>query len=278
MNKWGFGARALAGAAALAMAGAALAQQQAPAAAPAAEPAPQGPIPRATAYAELAKLPNFSGIWTTDRRALGNAGPPARIQFTAAGQAMSDAFRAKQAAEGVNQEAQQHCYPPGIPGVMNQPYPIELSFQPGMVLIFAEAYAQQRRIYTDGRPLPEDPDLFFNGNSVGHWEGDTLIVDTVGFSPLTNLTAGIPHTEKSKVRERIWLQGPDTLRIETTITEPDLLAAPYVTQAAFARRPDYVIREYVCAENNRLVGGEGGANIDLGLDEEEDPFAGLDDE
>ena len=77
----------------------------------------------------------------------------------------------------------------------------------------------------------------------------------------------------------IWLEG-EHLRIETTITDPDVLAAPYVTQAAYARKPDWEIREYVCAENNRLVSDEeGAANIDLGLEEdgEDDPFGGLDD-
>jgi hypothetical protein len=254
-----------AGAAALALGGAATAQDAA--------------IPRAEAYAALASLPDFGGVWGSDRRALGDAGPPARPQLTPAAQARLDAFRARQEAEGVSQFAQANCIPPGMPSVMGQPYPIEIAFQPGKVTLFAEAYAQQRRIYTDGRALPEDPDLLFNGNSVGHWEGDTLIVDTVGLSPLTNLTMGIPNTPTTRIRERIWLQAPDVLRIETTVTDPEVLAAPYVTQAAYRRRTEWDIREYVCAENNRLTDEEGGANIDLGLGEdEEDPFGSLDDE
>ena len=236
-------------------------------------------VPRASAYAALANLPDFTGIWGADRRALGNSGPPARPQLTAAAQQQLDAFRAQQEAEGVSQFAQAHCLPPGMPSVMNQPYPISIAYEPGLVTIFAEAYAQQRRVYTDGRALPEDPDLLFNGTSVGHWDGDTLEIDTVGFSPMTNLTIGIPNTPKTRIHEKIWREG-EFLRIETTITDPDVLAAPYVTQAAYARKPDWEIREYVCAENNRLVSGEeGGANIDLGLEEgaEDDPFGGLDD-
>ncbi len=266
MQAWAIWARAATGAAALALAGSALAQDEA--------------VPRAQAYGSLANLPDFSGIWGSDRAALGQLGPPQRPQLTPAAQAALDAFRKKQQEEGVSQFAQAHCLPPGMPSVMNQPYPIEIAFQPDKVTIFAEAYAQQRRIYTDGRELPEDPDLLFNGTSVGHWEGDTLVVDTVGFSPLTNLTMGIPNTPTTRIRERIWLQGANVLRIETTITDPAVLAAPYVTQAAFSRRPNWEIREYVCAENNRLMSGEeGGANIDLGLDEEgEDPFGSLDEE
>jgi len=242
--------------------------------------AQEAAVPRAEAYAALAALPDFGGVWGADRRALGDAGPPARPQLTPAAQARLDAFRRKQEEEGVSQFAQAMCIPPGMPSVMNQPYPIEIALQPDKVTLFAEAYGQQRRIYTDGRDLPEDPDLLFNGTSIGRWEGDTLIVETVGFSPLTNLTMGIPNTPTTRIRERIWLQAPDVLRIETTITDPEVLTAPFVSQAAYRRRPDWEIREYVCAENNRLESGEAGAaNIDLGLDEEdEDPFGSLDDE
>lgn len=259
MHGWAIVARAAVGAAAVMLSGSVTAQDAA--------------APRATAYADLAKLPDFDGVWGADRAALGNAGPPARPQLTPAAQAQLDAFRKKQEEEGVSQFAQANCLPPGMPSVMSQPYPIEIAFQPDKVTIFAEAYAQHRRIYTDGRELPEDPDLLFNGTSVGHWDGDTLIVDTVGFSPLTNLTMGIPNTPKTHIRERIWLQGPEILRIETTITDPDVLAAPFVQQAAYKRRPEWDIREYVCAENNRLTSGEeGAANIDLGLEDDEDPF------
>ena len=63
------------------------------------------------------------------------------------------------------------------------------------------------------------------------------------------------------------------LRTETTITDPGVLAEPLVSQMAFRKEPEWTIREYVCEENNRLTSGtEGGSNIDLGLDEEEDPF------
>ena len=115
--------------AALALAGGALAQDAA--------------VPRATAYGDLARLPDFGGVWGADRSALGNAGPPARPQLTPAAQAQLDAFRQKQEAEGVSQFAQAHCIPPGMPSVMGQPYPIEIAFQPDKVTIFAEAYGQQ---------------------------------------------------------------------------------------------------------------------------------------
>lgn len=262
MQAWAIFARALAGGAALAMATAAPAQEA---------------IPRADGYAEIERLPDWSGVWAPDWSLLfggGAGGPPAQPQLTPAAAEKLAAFRAKQAAEGVDQYAQAHCIPPGMPGIMRQPYPIEVMFNPGRVTIFAETYSQARRIYTDGRPLPEDPDPLFNGNSVGRWDGDTLYVETVGFSEFAgDIGAGIPHGPNMKIAEKIWLDKPGVLRIETTITDPDVLTAPYVQQLAFRKEAGWEIREYVCEENNRLTSGtEGGSNIDLGLDEEEDPF------
>ena len=156
---------AIAGAAALAMATATFAQD--------------APVPRADGYAELERLPDWSGVWAPDWSLLfggGAGGPPPQPQLTPAAAEKLAAFRAKQAAEGVDQYAQAHCIPPGMPGIMRQPYPIEILFTPGRVTIFAETYSQARRIYTDGRALPDDPDTLFNGTSVGRWNGDTLLV------------------------------------------------------------------------------------------------------
>ena len=109
-----------------------------------------------------------------------------------------------------------NCLPPGMPGIMGQPYPMEFLLTPGKVTIVIEAYTQVRHIYTDGRALPPDPDLKFHGTSVGRWEGDTLVVDTVGFSPLTQLDRGVPHGDKMRILERFRLTDPDTMSIETT--------------------------------------------------------------
>lgn len=272
---WG---RAVAGTAALALAVASpgAQAQTAPAQTAAATPAQAAPIPRADGYAELERLPDFNGVWGPDWGSLFAATGGRRAaepKLTPPAQAKLDAFRAKQAAEGVDQFKQVHCIPPGMPQIMRQPYPIEFLFTPGRVTIFAETYSQARRIYTDGRPVPEDPDFLFNGTSVGHWDGDVLEVDTVGFSPVVEIANGIPHGEKMKIHERIWLETPDMLRITTTITDPDVLTEPYVQELAFKREKTWEIREYVCEENNRLTSEEGGANIDLDLEgSADDPF------
>lgn len=122
---------------------------------------------------------------------------------------------------------------------------------PGKVTIVIEAYTQVRHIYTDGRKLPDDPDPKFFGTSVGHWDGDTLVVDSVGFSPQTQLAAGVPHSDKMRISERFRLTGPDTMSIETTITDPEALTAPYTTTSSLSRHRNWTITEYICEENNR---------------------------
>src|SRR5262249_43817992 len=94
-----------------------------------------------------------------------------------------------------------NCLPPGMPGIMGQPYPMEFLMTPGKVTIIIEAYTQVRHIYTDGRSLPEDPDPKFFGTSIGHWQGDTLVAETVGFNDHVQLARGVPHSDKMKIVE-----------------------------------------------------------------------------
>jgi hypothetical protein len=151
-----------------------------------------------------------------------------------------------------------------MPGIMGQPYPMEFLFTPGQVTIVIEAYTQVRHIYTDGRRLPEDPDLTFQGTSVGRWEGDSLVVDTVGFSPLTQIAPGVPHGDRMRIHERFRLTDPETMSIETTIEDPAALAAPFTSTRTLKRHRNWTIAEYVCEENNRnSVDASGKAGINL---------------
>ena len=228
---------------------------------------------RASGYADVAQLPDWTGIWYPDWSLLFSSRAAARPVLTPTAQAAYDAYLESIRANGPNQEAQALCLPPGVPGIMQLPFPIEILFSPGRVTIITEAYEQTRRIYTDGRalPSPEEMEIFYNGTSVGFWEGDRLVIDTVGLHPRTNIVAGIPHTEASRVHEHIWMQAPGELIVEFTITNPEILAQPFVTRMAYKLDNEFPLREYVCAENNRLTSGEDGANIDLGFDHLDDP-------
>jgi hypothetical protein len=185
----------------------------------------------------------------------------------AAGPSLTPEYAARKKAFDANPPEDSetaNCLPPGMPGIMGQPYPMEFLFTPGQVTIVIEAYTQVRHIYTDGRALPDDPDLTFQGTSVGRWEGDTLVVETVGFSPLTQLERGVPHGSRMRIRERFRLSEPDTMTIETTIVDPDVLAAPFTSMRLLKRHRNWTIAEYVCEENNRnSVDANGKAGVNL---------------
>jgi hypothetical protein len=218
--------------------------------------------PTAADWAALAKLPDFTGVWEI---AMGGGG--GRGRGLPQGPALTPAAAAKRKElQSLGREDNQtaNCVPPGMPGIMGQPYPMEFLLTPGKVTIVIEAYTQVRHIYTDGRTLPDDPDLKFHGTSVGRWEGSALVVDSIGFSPLTELAGNVPHSDKMRIRERFTLTGPDTMNIETTVTDPEVLTAPFTTTRALQRHRSWTIAEYVCQENNRnFVDEKGKAGIRL---------------
>ena len=239
-------------------------------------PAPaQETLGRATDYAEVMAWPDWSGVWSPGVSAASRTTPtPPRL--TPEAQAIVDAFEAGK-ARGENLQTQAaNCVPSGMPVIMRLPYPIEFVYSPGRVTILIETYSEIRRIYLDGRPLPEDPDPFFNGHSVGHWvEGDTLVVDTIGISPLVSIVPGLHATENTRFVERITRVAPDRLVDEITVTDPALFVEPYVMVQTYKLEPGWEMREYVCQENNRDgADAQGRPLMDLG---EDDPFAALDD-
>jgi hypothetical protein len=236
-------------------------------------PAPAKDVPRATEYQQVTQWPDWTGIWYPDWSKLfaDRAKPPV---LTPKAQAKLDAFNEKYKDTGPPLYLQAHCLPPGMPGMMQQPYPIEFLYSPNRVTIITEAYEQVRRVYLD-KELPKDPDLFFAGNSVGHWEGDVLVVDSNGFNLLTSIAPGIGHSDKMTTQERFYLTSPKQLVDEITIEDPETLAEPYHTKVVYKLDNSFPMREYVCGENNRLESGENGANIDLKLDDKDDPFANL---
>lgn len=230
--------------------------------------------PRAEGYEGVLDLPDWSGTWHQDwSRLFGVVVSP--VVLTPEAQAVQDDYAARYAEHGPPLDAEARCLPPGMPLIMGVGgMPIEFLFSPDRVTILTEAYGQARRVFTDGRDLPEDPEPFFNGTSVGHWEGDVLVVETVGLHELNPFARGIyvPHSPQMRVHERIYLTDDDALTMEIVVTDPPVLAEPHQLNLYFKRQNEFPIREYVCAENNRLVSDEDGANVDLGLDDEGDPF------
>jgi hypothetical protein len=212
--------------------------------------------PTARDWAAMANLPDFSGVWERGGGggrgrggARGRGGGPGRASGPTPTPEYAALAEQLRASAGASQSA--NCLPPGMPGIMSQPYPMEFLMTPGKVTIVIEAYTEVRHIYTDGRELPEDPDPGFFGTSIGHWEGDTLVAETIGFNDLVRIGRGLPHSDQMKITERFSLLDDDTMQIETTISDPKALTEPYTTYATLARHRDWTIAEYVCEENNR---------------------------
>lgn len=160
------------------------------------------------------------------------------------------------------------CEPPGMPGIMTQPYNLEFLFTPGRVTLIQEAYMQVRRIFTDGRPLPEDPDPTYNGNSIGRWEGDTLVVTTVGLREGGTMGRwGITYSDKVKLTERIHLDpvNKNILIVENTFEDPNALIAPWHSVYKFKRERGFDQIEFVCAQNDRNPINEQGEVEFLGV-------------
>jgi hypothetical protein len=212
---------------------------------------PQASGPQGDTWASIGKLPDWQGIWELNWRGGGGlaAARPAPPKLTPAAQAKLDAYRKAQQSGKNEQPEQANCLPPGMPQMMTQPYPIEFLYSPGKVAIAVEAYMQLRQVFTDGRPHPKDPDQLFNGHSIGHWEGDTLVVDTVGFVPWSMLSPGIGHSDEMHIVERIRRTAPDMMEIKQTITDPKVLVEPWTVSHYYKLVKDD-LREYECEQNN----------------------------
>ena len=148
----------------------------------------------------------------------------------------------------------------GYPMMMDSPAPFEIVFGPDRVLIY-NLYRELRVIYTDGRPHPPEDDLWPTtwGNSIGHWEGDTLVIDTIMVTnPNEFFQGGPPLSEEARYIERVRLDG-DKLRLELTIEDPVTLSAPWKLDLALVRDEGFDRMIQVDWTNDR-TGTEGDLN------------------
>jgi hypothetical protein len=216
-------------------------------------------------WSSIAALPDWSGVWELDWQRTGLAAMrPSPPKLTPEYQKRFDEYRAGM-ERGENQQGQTaNCVPPGMPQIMTQPYPVEFLFTPGKVTVAIEAYSQMRRVFTDGRKHPADPDPTFQGHSIGHWEGDTLVIDTIGFIPTSLISMGVGHSDQMRIVERIHKIAADTMEISTTIIDPKVLLEPWTVARNYVRHKDWDMQEYVCTENNRdSADAQGHAGINL---------------
>lgn len=143
--------------------------------------------------------------------------------------------------------------PAGMPRMVNQPDGYDWIVTPGQVWETTENAGGVRRIFTDGRGHPKTLTPTYNGHSIGHWEGDTLVVDTVGMMGDSIIDrTGIQLSDQRHVVERIRRIDADTLEDQLTIEDPVALTGPWRVTKTFRRQPaGTYIFDYACAENNR---------------------------
>ncbi|MBU0557791.1 MAG: hypothetical protein KKD64_13475 [Alphaproteobacteria bacterium] len=145
------------------------------------------------------------------------------------------------------------CLPEGMPLIMGAIFPIQILQNPGQVTVLAEFLTQTRRIHL-GKTMPalEDIPPYYYGYSVGHWEGDTLVVTTASIREDTEFY-DIPHSREMKITERIRLTEPGYMENRITIEDPAILAEPYRFTYGYKRNDAYEINEYFCTSSDQLI-------------------------
>ena len=143
-----------------------------------------------------------------------------------------------------------NCLPPGVPRIMLIPFPMQVIQIPGEVILLFEYDHYIRHIYLDRREHPKELDLSWMGDSIGWWEGNTLVVDTAGLNDKTWLDqVGHPHSDALHVVEHIRRIDRDTLQDDLTIDDPKAYKKPWTGQQVFKRRPTWHLLEYVCTDD-----------------------------
>ncbi len=198
---------------------------------------PSGPTPR-TADGK----PDFSGVWYAQRPV--DPGKPEALPWV-------EALFQERVANNSKDAPGAHCLTRGVTAA-GALFPYKLVQTPTLlVMLFEDDIPSHRQVFLDGRGHPKDPNPSWMGHSIGRWEGDALVVDTVGFNDRSWLDPqGHAHTEKLRVTER--LRRPDLghLEIEFTIDDPGAYAKPWTIKRIADLDPDDDIGEYVC-ENNK---------------------------
>ncbi len=147
-----------------------------------------------------------------------------------------------------------HCNLPGVPQVNAVPYPYKILQSPAQITILYEAIRTFREIFTDGRKFPQDMQPAWLGYSIGHWDGDTLIVETAGQNDKSWLdSGGHPHSEQLRVTEKFHRRNFGTIDLETTIDDPGAYSKSWTVNYELRLMPDTELLEYVCTENNKDV-------------------------
>jgi hypothetical protein len=198
--------------------------------------------------------PDLSGVW------MPNSGPLQNLALGVAGGDVpylpwsAELVKARAGGARGKDDPAAYCVP-GMPKLVVLPYPYKIFQMPGVTVILYEGFTTFRQIFTDGRALPKDPQPSWLGYSVGKWDGDTFVVDTIGINEKTWMdNAGRPHSDALHVTERYRRRSVGAMDVTLTIDDPKAYSRPWTVNASPSRLVvDQDLLEYVCTENNRDV-------------------------
>ena len=153
------------------------------------------------------------------------------------------------------------CLPAGVPDMMMGNGVMQILETPDQVTILRQEFTFFRVIHLDSKH-PADPDPGYLGHSIGHWDGGTLVVDTIGLSDRTQIKGVIPHTEALHVVERFRRTGPDRLSITATVDDPKTFTKPW-TLATTLKRESGELMEYFCDNNRNAPDASGHTSVQM---------------
>jgi hypothetical protein len=204
--------------------------------------------------------PDISGTyWATSYSAhiavLGGGEPP----LSAAGRKAYAKIQAGLKDGTVVDKARQVCIPDGVPRVLETPYPFEVFQIPTDEVTFVYEMNHEYRVIALNQPIPTQKSIaaepFYNGHSVGHWEGNALVVNTVGYNDKTFLDAsGLPHSDSMTTLERIRKVG-DQLEDVITIHDPETYTRDWQARFVYRQRNDVRLEDYACNDTHRDLSG-----------------------
>jgi hypothetical protein len=217
---------------------------------------------------------NITGVWAPYRAPRGSdpkLSPPPASPIVLKGE-YAKAYEERRAAEAEASKRGEplatlgsQCVPYGMPTMMSvASYPAEILQTAGQVTIITEAFSEVRRVYLD-KPQEKIEDVApgYYGRSVGKWEGDTLVIDTIAIKTSVAGYRGIPHSDQMRITERIRKITPDVLHNQITIEDPVTLEKPMTYTLAYQRLPGYEMVEFVCENNRGYVDEKGSLRIKL---------------
>jgi hypothetical protein len=209
-----------------------------------------------------APVRDLSGTWMGPRGTFGPDGPP-RYAVSLAADLPEGSVKLKPHALAILRERYEQlgkdnpfsrCLPAGVPAAWMQPAPIKIAQNRGVTFVLYETRGMYRQIFTDGRPLPKDPNPSWMGYSVGRWDGDVFVAETIGFNDKTWLDGiGYPHGERMRVTERFHRRDFGHLDLEVTIDDEEFYEKPWTVKVVLELNPDTELLEDVCLENERSV-------------------------